>query len=88
MGGGLPRNYEVIGDICESSFNPFVLSMNMQERHRNEPTMFPMLVVAPSGREIRFDDASSIPGVRKGEGIDIPGLSFACESGLVLVWGM
>lgn len=37
---GLPRNYEVIGDICESSFNPYVLSMNMQKRRRNEPTMF------------------------------------------------
>lgn len=27
-------------------------------------------------------------GVQMEEGIDIPGLSFACESGLVLVWGM
>lgn len=78
MGGGLPRNYEVIGDICESSFNPFVLSDEYARAVPKRADDVPMLVVASRGREIRFDDAFGQKGNRYSR-------SFACESSLALV---
>jgi len=55
-----PRNYEVIGDICESSFNPFAPSMNMQKRRQNEPTMFRCARRRSKRRGIRSADAPSL----------------------------
>jgi len=59
------RNYKVIGDICESSFNPFAPSMNMQKRRQNEPTMF-----RRARSDVEFASSSRI---------DVPG-SFECEA--------
>lgn len=75
----IPRNYKVIGDICESSFNPFVPSMNMQKRCQNEPTMLPYARRRFKRREIRFTDVSSF----RARQIDVPDLLSANSESLV-----
>jgi len=66
-----PRNYKVIGDICESSFNPFAPSMNMQKRRQNEPTMFRCARRRSKRRGIRSADA---PSLRASSGSMFPDL--------------